>query len=235
MVTQEVWQENKRAPLRAGFCGKPALPTLLGRGDYLAGPSGYWVGHSSGRLTVEFFLTGGRTARSGPRVIFCATSRPSSSSSLCSRRPGSPHPLTCPFPQAVSKKCLACLIFAHPAMSDRPDFCLPRCSGRLRMEERFAWKKKLQFFTIRAADGQKPRFFSASSATPSVNLGQRWPWQSQQSQQEGAKLAVLPSATRSVSEGLSPSLTLRVGVNHQRPVDSVLLAPLSVWHGRCRK
>src|SRR5438876_6765104 len=34
------------------FAGKPALPTLLGRGVNLAGPSGYWVGHSSGSFAV---------------------------------------------------------------------------------------------------------------------------------------------------------------------------------------
>src|SRR5262249_14791374 len=31
----------------------PALPALLGRGTHLAGPSGFWVGHSSERFTVE--------------------------------------------------------------------------------------------------------------------------------------------------------------------------------------
>src|SRR5579884_427835 len=31
----------------------PALPALLGRGKHLAGPSGFWVGHSSERFTVE--------------------------------------------------------------------------------------------------------------------------------------------------------------------------------------
>jgi hypothetical protein len=36
-----------------GQCGKPALPALLGRGINLAGPSGYWVGHSSGSFAVE--------------------------------------------------------------------------------------------------------------------------------------------------------------------------------------
>src|SRR5262249_9184799 len=36
-----------------GFAGKPALPALLGRGANLAGPSGYWVGHSSGSFAVE--------------------------------------------------------------------------------------------------------------------------------------------------------------------------------------
>jgi hypothetical protein len=36
-----------------GFAGMPALPTLLGRGDHLAGPSGFWVGHSSECFTVE--------------------------------------------------------------------------------------------------------------------------------------------------------------------------------------
>src|SRR5437588_222013 len=36
-----------------GFAGNPALPALLGRGDNLAGPSGYWVGHSSGSFAVE--------------------------------------------------------------------------------------------------------------------------------------------------------------------------------------
>ncbi len=41
-----------RALLRAAFCGKPALPALLGRGTNLAGPSGYWVGHSSGSFAV---------------------------------------------------------------------------------------------------------------------------------------------------------------------------------------
>jgi hypothetical protein len=35
-----------------GFAGKPALPALLGRGVNLAGPSGYWVGHSSGSFAV---------------------------------------------------------------------------------------------------------------------------------------------------------------------------------------
>jgi hypothetical protein len=35
-------------------CGKPALPALLGRGTTSAGPSGYWVGHSSRRFAVEF-------------------------------------------------------------------------------------------------------------------------------------------------------------------------------------
>src|SRR5262250_1363621 len=35
------------------FAGKPALPALLGRGNNLAGPSGYWVGHSSGCFAVE--------------------------------------------------------------------------------------------------------------------------------------------------------------------------------------
>src|SRR5262249_55983853 len=30
----------------------PALPALLGRGKDLAGPSGFWVGHSSERFTV---------------------------------------------------------------------------------------------------------------------------------------------------------------------------------------
>ena len=34
------------------FAGKPALPALLGRGVNLAGPSGYWVGHSSGSFAV---------------------------------------------------------------------------------------------------------------------------------------------------------------------------------------
>jgi len=43
---------NSRALLRAGNCGKPALPALLGRGVKLAGPSGYWVGHSSGSFAV---------------------------------------------------------------------------------------------------------------------------------------------------------------------------------------
>ncbi len=36
-----------------GFAGMPALPALLGRGKHLAGPSGFWVGHSSERFTVE--------------------------------------------------------------------------------------------------------------------------------------------------------------------------------------
>src|SRR5207248_11003426 len=45
--------EHCRALLRAGICGKPALPALLGRGANLAGPSGYWVGHSSGSFAVE--------------------------------------------------------------------------------------------------------------------------------------------------------------------------------------
>ena len=45
-------QELSRALLRAGKCGKPALPALLGRGVNLAGPSGYWVGHSSGCFAV---------------------------------------------------------------------------------------------------------------------------------------------------------------------------------------
>src|SRR5579875_2922081 len=31
----------------------PALPALLGRGTHLAGASGFWVGHSSERFTVE--------------------------------------------------------------------------------------------------------------------------------------------------------------------------------------
>jgi hypothetical protein len=44
--------ELSRALLRAGNCGKPALPALLGRGNILAGPSGYWVGHSSGSFAV---------------------------------------------------------------------------------------------------------------------------------------------------------------------------------------
>jgi hypothetical protein len=44
--------EDHRVLLRAGFCGKPALPALLGRGVNLAGPSGYWVGHSSGSFAV---------------------------------------------------------------------------------------------------------------------------------------------------------------------------------------
>lgn len=35
------------------FAGMPALPALLGRGKHLAGPSGFWVGHSSERFTVE--------------------------------------------------------------------------------------------------------------------------------------------------------------------------------------
>src|SRR2546425_3957471 len=34
------------------FAGKPALPSLLGRGVNLAGTSGYWVGHSSGSFAV---------------------------------------------------------------------------------------------------------------------------------------------------------------------------------------
>ena len=41
------------AVLRAGVCGKPALPALLGRGVKFAGISGFWVGHSSGRFAVE--------------------------------------------------------------------------------------------------------------------------------------------------------------------------------------
>jgi hypothetical protein len=36
-----------------GFAGMPALPALLGRGNHLAGPSGFWVGHSSECFTVE--------------------------------------------------------------------------------------------------------------------------------------------------------------------------------------
>src|SRR5262249_12579488 len=36
-----------------GFAGMPALPALLGRGNHLAGPSGFWVGHSSERFAVE--------------------------------------------------------------------------------------------------------------------------------------------------------------------------------------
>src|SRR5262249_17857737 len=32
---------------------EPALPALLGRGVNLAGPSGYWVGHSSESFAVE--------------------------------------------------------------------------------------------------------------------------------------------------------------------------------------
>ncbi len=36
------------------FAGKPALPALLGRGASLAGPSGFWVGHSSECFAVEF-------------------------------------------------------------------------------------------------------------------------------------------------------------------------------------
>ena len=36
-----------------GFAGMPALPALLGRGDHLAGPSGFWVGHSGECFTVE--------------------------------------------------------------------------------------------------------------------------------------------------------------------------------------
>ena len=42
-----------RALLRAGLCGKPALPALLGRGANLSGTSGYWVGHSSECFAVE--------------------------------------------------------------------------------------------------------------------------------------------------------------------------------------
>jgi hypothetical protein len=42
-----------RALLRAGLLREPALPALLGRGVNLAGPSGYWVGHSSGSFAVE--------------------------------------------------------------------------------------------------------------------------------------------------------------------------------------
>src|SRR6266404_2734545 len=45
-------RDHSRALLRAGNCGKPALPALLGRGTKLAGPSGYWVGHSSGSFAV---------------------------------------------------------------------------------------------------------------------------------------------------------------------------------------
>ena len=43
-----------------GFAGKPALPALLGRGNELAGSSGYWVGHSGESFAVELMWTGSR-------------------------------------------------------------------------------------------------------------------------------------------------------------------------------
>src|SRR5262249_30240580 len=62
-----------RALLRAGVCGKPALPALLGRGTNLAGPSGYWVGHSSGSFAVELMSDRGPGLVPGPRGITATT------------------------------------------------------------------------------------------------------------------------------------------------------------------
>ena len=64
-----------RALLRAGICGKPALPSLLGRGVNLAGPSGYWVGHSSGSFAVGLMsdrepgLASGSRGYTGRRAV----------------------------------------------------------------------------------------------------------------------------------------------------------------------
>jgi hypothetical protein len=59
-----------RALLCAGFCGKPALPALLGRGVQLAGSSGYWVGHSGESFAVEL-IGPGAGLRPAPGDFFC--------------------------------------------------------------------------------------------------------------------------------------------------------------------
>lgn len=52
-LQRRLLMSHSRALLCAGFCGKPALPALLGRSTQPAGPSGYWVGHSGGCFAVE--------------------------------------------------------------------------------------------------------------------------------------------------------------------------------------
>src|SRR6266446_7247122 len=42
-----------RALLCAGLCGKPALPTLLGRGNLSYWVQWFWVGHSGKCFAVE--------------------------------------------------------------------------------------------------------------------------------------------------------------------------------------
>ena len=48
------------------ICGKPALPSLLGRGMELTGTSGYWVGHSSGGFAVGLIWDREPGSRSAP-------------------------------------------------------------------------------------------------------------------------------------------------------------------------
>src|SRR5438445_12246934 len=54
------------------FAGKPALPSLLGRGVNLAGTSGYWVGHSSGSFAVGLLSVREPSLRARLPRIFCA-------------------------------------------------------------------------------------------------------------------------------------------------------------------
>ena len=61
-------RSHSRALLRAGVCGKPALPSLLGRGIQACWIQWLWVGHSGECFTVGLSRTGSRAFVLGSRV-----------------------------------------------------------------------------------------------------------------------------------------------------------------------